>query len=53
MRRWLPGGLPRDVIGLSIGPTCLYKQKLNFDKAPLLIPQPMKLLDSGAHVTIM
>ena len=53
MRLWLPGGLPCGVIGLSIGPTHLYKQKLNFDKAPFLVAQPMKLLDSGAHVTII
>ena len=53
MTRWLPGGLPREVIALSMGPTCLYKQKLNFGEAPFLVAQPMRLLDSGAHVTAM
>ena len=53
MTRWLPGGLPCEVIGLSMGPTCLYKQKLNFGEAPFLVAQPMRLLDSGAHVTAM
>ena len=42
-----------DVIGLSVGPTHLYKQKLNFGKAPLLVAQPMKLLDSSADLTII
>ena len=53
MTRWLLGGLPREVIGLGMGPTCLYKQKLNFGEALFLVAQPMRLLDSGAHVTAM
>ena len=47
------GGLPRVVIGLSMAPTRLYKQKLKLGEAPFLVAQPMRLLDSGAHVTVM
>ena len=50
---WLLGGLPSDDIGLSIGPNCLYKQKLNFGKVPSLDTWPMRFTDSGVHVTIM
>ena len=53
MRQWLQGGPPRDAIGLSMGPTCLHKQKLNFREAPLLVTQQMRLLESGAHVTMI
>ena len=47
------GGLPRNVIALSMGPRRLYKQKLKFGEAPFLVVQPMRLQDSGAHVTMM
>ena len=46
------GALPRDVIGLSIGPTCIYKQTLHIGKAPLLVALSMRFADSGAHMTM-
>ena len=50
---WLPGELLCDITGLSMGPTHLCKQKLNFGEAPFLVAQSIRLLDSGAHVTMM
>ena len=49
---WLSGEFASDVIGLSIGPIPLYKQKLNFGKAPLLVAWPMRLQDGGTYVTM-
>ena len=50
---WLLGGLPCDVIDLSIGPTCICKQTLHISKAPLLVTPLMRFGDSGTHVTMM
>ena len=41
----LPGGLPRDVIGLSIGPACIYKQTLHIAKASFLVAQTLRFID--------
>ena len=46
--RWTPSWH----IGLSIGPTHIYKQTLYIDKAPLLVARPVRFIDSGTHMTM-
>ena len=46
--RWTPSWH----IGLSIGPTHIYKQTLYIDKVPLLVVRPVRFIDSGTHMTM-